>query len=881
MARTNLVLFILGLLFLEYSYTQPQFVESIHAIRIHGRVTIDGYLEEQVWHTPSITQFFQKEPEQGKPCSEKTELWIGYDDEALYVAACLHDSKPDSIFAHITRRDDDDETDVFGVAFDTYHDHRTGFFFAVTAAGTQIDGTLYNDDWNDESWDAVWESACKRQPDGWTVEFRIPFSQVRFEEQSNYVFGVNAFREIARKKEEAYLVYTPRNESRFVSRFPHLIGIENIRPPSRFEVVPYIYGKADYRRYTPNNPFHDGSKYISDAGVDAKVGLGTNLTLQATINPDFGQVELDPAVVNLSDVETYYREKRPFFTEGMNIFSFGYGGVNSYWNFNWQQPTVFYTRRIGRAPQRSMPDYDFCDVPPGTKILGAAKITGKVFDGWNVGVIEALTKREYGSFIYNGNRWTQEVEPQALYSIGRVQRDFNDGKQGIGTIVTAAHRFFKDDALRNEVNASSYLVGFDGWTAFDNEKEYMAGGWVAFSQINGSRERILSVQENAAHYFQRPDRSYATIDSTATSLQGTAGRFVLNRQKGQMVFNAALGWISPGFESRDLGFLSRTDVLNYHITTGYRWTEPTAYYRTIRILATYFTTKTFGGLPLWEGVWMSSYYQGTNYHSVYVSYDYGFPFYDVYATRGGPALRATYGNEWSVSYSTDSRKDFYGSCSYYGYKGENGSAQSLEFEATVRPSTTVSLQIGPKYSRVIEKPHWIKTYDDPTASATYGKRYLFADLDYREVAAEIRANVILTPTMSFQVYVQPFFSTGSYSSYRSLRKPKSFDFDSYAVVQPIMNSDGTIGSYDLDYDGIAPSPTVNISNPNFSTVSFRGNAVFRWEYLPGSTLYVVWTHTREEEDGSNVLKFRPMLQRLSRAEPWSIVMVKLSYWFGV
>ncbi|MCX7983531.1 MAG: carbohydrate binding family 9 domain-containing protein [Bacteroidetes bacterium] len=869
----------------SHGAAEPKFIETLQANRIHESIRIDGVLSEFVWRTPSVTQFFQKNPEQGVPCSELTELWVAYDDEALYVAAYLHDSQPDSIFARLTRRDDDDDNDMFGVALDTYHDHRTGYFFAVTAAGTQIDGTLYNDDWSDESWDAVWESACQLQPDGWSVEFRIPYSQVRFEEQSVYTFGINAVREIARKKEEAYLVYRPRNESRFVSRFPHLIGIENIRPPTRFECLPYVLEKADYRRYDGRNPFHDGSKYSPDLGVDVKIGLGTNLTLQATVNPDFGQVEVDPAVVNLSDVETYYSEKRPFFTEGMSIFSFGYGGVNSYWNFNWQSPNIFYTRRIGRAPQRNIPEYDYCDIPSGTKILGAAKITGKVFDRWNIGIIGALTRREYGSFSYNGRQWTQEIEPTALYSIARFQRDFNDGNQGIGTILTIAHRFLDDPALQLDVNTRSAVVGIDGWTSLDREKVYMISGWTAYSRITGTPERILAVQKSSAHYFQRPGRPYATVDSTATTLQGSAGRVVVNKQKGNVVINAAFGWISPGFESSDLGFLSRTDILNYHIATGYRWSDPTQYYRSMRFLTCYFSTTTFGGVQLWKGIWASLNYQFPNYHSLNLLYDYGFPFYDVYATRGGPPLRFSHGKEYGFSYTTDSRMDVYGGCSYYGYIGENGHTQSFELETTLRPSTRVTITLGPSYTHSVQKPHWLLTYSDAMATSTFGMRYLFADLDYKEVAAEVRVNFILTTTISFQMFLQPFFSTGVYSSYRSLRRPNSNEFDIYgeggSIFQPVSGLDGRIEYYELDSDGSGPSPRISLSNPNFSSVSFRGNAVFRWEYRPGSTVYVVWTHSRFTADESSMLQLQPMLHRLFNADPHSIVMVKVTYWFGV
>jgi hypothetical protein len=288
------------------------------------------------------------------------------------------------------------------------------------------DGILYNDDWSDGTWDGIWEAKPHITSDGWCVEMKIPFSQLRFEEKDHYIWGIDFERIIGRKKEQSYLVYTPRNQSGFVSRYPDLVGIEHITPPTRFEATPYITGKADYLKHDAGDPFNSGSKYTPDIGVDFKWGLGNNLMVEGTVNPDFGQVEVDPAVVNLSDVETYYDEKRPFFIEGMNIFSFGQGGVNNYWNFNWSSPNLFYSRRIGRAPQGDLSNYnyDYADMPLGTHILGAAKITGKIVDGWNAGVIEALTKREYAQLDTAGKQWSLEVEPMTSYTIVRIQRDF-------------------------------------------------------------------------------------------------------------------------------------------------------------------------------------------------------------------------------------------------------------------------------------------------------------------------------------------------------------------------------------------------------------------------------------------------------------------------
>ncbi len=539
----------------------PKLVTSVTAVRTTESIHIDGILSETVWQRPGTTGFFQQDPNQGKAVTESTEVWVAYDDNALYIAARMKDSHPDSIIARLSRRDNDIGADFFGVAIDSYHDKRNGFYFVLTAGGTQIDGIEYNDDWSDATWDGVWEAKRTITSEGWCVEMRIPFSQLRFKPSDHYVWGIDFERYIGRKKESAYLTYTPRNQSGFVSRFPELLGIEHITPPARIEVLPYINERAEYSNPAAGDPFNNGSKYSTNVGGDLKYGLGNNMILEGTINPDFGQVEVDPAVVNLSDVETYYNEKRPFFLEGMNIFSFGQGGVNSFWGFSWSSPNIFYSRRIGRAPERSMPDYDYADIPLAAHILGAAKITGKVSDGWNIGAIEAVTRREFADMEANGTKSSLEVEPLTLYSIERVQKDFNDGKQGFGMLFTGVNRSFSDIAIKSDVNEASYVLGIDGWTALDTGKVYMVSGWAAGSYVEGTQDRMISLQQNFAHYFQRPDASYLSVDSNATSMSGYAGRVTLNKQKGNWMLNSAVGIISPGFDCSDLGYFSRAE---YH-----------------------------------------------------------------------------------------------------------------------------------------------------------------------------------------------------------------------------------------------------------------------------------------------------------------------------
>ncbi|MBZ0199252.1 MAG: carbohydrate binding family 9 domain-containing protein, partial [Ignavibacteriaceae bacterium] len=589
---------------------------AIKAVKSNQTIIIDGILDEECWRNSQVVSgFIQRDPDEGKEATQQTEVRVLYDEGAIYISATLYDTAPDSIVARLARRDDYVESDLFAVYLDPYNDKRSGYYFALNAAGSYSDGILFNDDWDDDSWNGVWEGKVKLNNNGWSAEFKIPFSQLRFKDSDINEWGINFSRVIARRNEKSYYVYVPKNESGFVSHFVSLTGMENIKPGSQLEILPYITSKAEYTHPAANDPFNDGSKYLPGVGADIKMGIGSNLTLNATINPDFGQVEIDPAVINLSDVETYYSEKRPFFIEGASIFNFGQGGARSYWGFNWSNPNFFYSRRIGRVPEGSLPNNDFSDAPSGTHILGAAKLSGKLNGNWNIGTIQAVTKREYAEYEYNGNRFETEVEPLSYYGVFRVQKEFNEGFQGLGFMSTVTQRAFKDDRLRSEINSGAYTFGLDGWTFLDSSKTWVFTGWVGASNVTGTTERISSIQRSSRHYFQRPDAKNYSVDSSATSLNGYAMRFYINKQKGNFFVNTAFGMISPGFEINDLGFIWRTDQINTHIGAGYAWKDPTDFYRYLELGGAFFRTYDFDGNINSEGFFHFGSYQFLNYYS--------------------------------------------------------------------------------------------------------------------------------------------------------------------------------------------------------------------------------------------------------------------------
>ncbi len=859
--------------------------KQIVAVRATEQIVIDGKLTEQIWQRAGNVELKQEEPEQGSNPSQRSEFWVAYDDEAIYFAAKYYDSNPDSIMARLVRRDFiwGDPSDGCVLYLDSYRDKRSGYFFYVSAAGALADGLIENDvkQPNDLSWDAVWEGVPYIDDEGWSIEMKIPYSQLRFNEGESQVWGINVERFISRRFETDMLAYTPRNESGFTSRFPYLVGIEGITPPARIEVLPYVTGRAEYIEGDPGDPFNSGEKYPIGIGLDVRAGLGSSLTLNGTINPDFGQVELDPAIVNLSDVEYSFTEKRPFFTEGVSIFRFGRGGTNNNVSFNWPGINIFYSRRIGRAPQGGVPANDFADIPNGTHILGAAKISGQVYDSWKIGTIHAFTKREFADIDIGGLRSEYEVEPSTYYGIFRAQRDFNSGKQGIGFLSTFTNRFFKDQSLQSAINKNAFVFATDGWTFLDEENTYVLTGWAAMSTVSGNQQRMIALQRSALHYFQRPDASHISVDSSAISLTGYSGRLMLNKNRGQWTFNTAVGLISPEFEVNDLGFGAYSDIINAHFFTNYRWNVPTDFYQNLGINAAAYVSYDFGGNRTSQGYQLGSYITLREYYGANASFTYNPSTFNARRTRGGPLTLNLESKSFEINLYTDNRVWWVGNAGCYASFSDAGISQSLYTNFEFKALTTLTLSVGPQFSRDISEAQWVGKFSDITASETYNNRYVFAYLDQTTFAADFRADWIINPKLSFQIYLQPFIASARYSDFKYLAKSKSYDFVKYgengSTIEQTISADGNI-SFTLDPDGNGPSESRTINNPDFNYISLRGNAVLRWEYLPGSTLYLVWTQSREDIDSNGDFLFGRSMNKLFGIRPDNIFMLKLSYW---
>jgi hypothetical protein len=868
---------------LSIAQTKPDSL-GIVAVRAQETITVDGILSEEEWRRPGFTTFTQRLPNEGAAPSQKTEVWLAYDDQALYVAARMFDTAPDSIVKILGRRDLDVTADWFQFDIDPYHDRQSGFYFALSAAGTMQDGTLYNDEWNDNSWDGVWEGKAHIDALGWTAEMRIPYTQLRFHQARQYIWGVDFSRMIGRKNETDFVVFTPQKGSGFVSRFIDVDGIQDIYPANDFELLPYVTSRAEFSPHSTGDPFNHGSKYSPGFGGDLKIALGPDLTLNGTINPDFGQVEVDPAVVNLSDVETYYQEKRPFFIEGANIFNFGQGGSNNFWGFNWGGPTFFYSRRIGRTPEGSLPSYDYADMPLGTHILGAGKLTGKLGDNWNVGMIHAVTNREYARIQTGGVRQSVEVEPLTYYGVGRVQKDFNDGKQGMGILTTYTNRFFDNQSLRDQINSTALVTGLDGWQFLDSDKTYVLTGWGAVSHIAGNKTQITALQESSRHYYQRPDASDVKLDTNATVLNGYAGRFALNKQKGSWVLNTAFGFINPGFDVDDLGYMWRTDMINYHFVGGYKWTDRTEYYNNVRLYGSIFGTYDYAGNKTWQGYWSMYSMEFTNFYQLQLNYAYNPYSMDTRGTRGGPAVLNPTGWELDWYTASDSRKAI--TLNLYGFTYQGGGGQQWQSEVDVdfKPAPNIELTIGPSFNRNLSHAQWVGSYVDAEALATYSNRYIFAEIDQRTLSANIRLNWTFTPQFSLQLYAQPLISSGAYTGFKSFAQPRTFNFERYgagnSTISKNVSPTGQV-SYTVDADGNGPAPSYQFDDPNFNFRSLRGNAVLRWEFRPGSIVYLVWTQSRTDNENLGDFQLNHSLNRLVTAQPDNIFMVKFTYWWSM
>lgn len=829
-------------------------IPSIKAVRTGEEMIIDGELAESVWQGEGYSALIQKDPVEGAAPTESTSIYVSYNDEGIFVAARCFYSDMALCTGGIGRRDEMVQSDRFWFWIDPNRNGQSAFGFAVNPDGSIVDGKFYQDISWDDSWDGVWQAAAKRHEDHWAAEMFIPFNQLRFSQKNEYVMGVNFDRYIVRKAEDDYFSMVPDTETGVVSKFGILTGITGIVPPARFQILPYLMGKASYPAEGEDSPFYDENKYNGSAGADLKYGLTGDLTLDVTLNPDFGQAEVDPAEINLSAFETYYDEKRTFFIEGSDIFRFGDNPTGGVWGCYWQEPYIFYSRRIGREPKGNVVHAGFIDRPEQTTILGAAKMSGQVGD-WSLGHISAVTDREYAHLDSSGTIFEEEIEPRTYYGILRSIKEFNGGDQGLGAMVTGVARDLRTEELRLINNKNAFVLGLDGWSFFSEEREWAFMGKTEYSMVSGTEERILDLQQEPAHYYQSPDLEYISLDSSRVSLAGYMGRFAVKKTKGNLGFQSALGIISPGYETNDLGFTWVTNLINMHVVAGYNWFEPTKWYRDANFWLMTSRNYDFDGRLLFEQYYATGYATLPNYWGIDSWVQYTPDGLDLHETRGGPAIAYHGYKSTYLTLSTDERKKFRLTGNLgYDFVNDGGYGRSYGLEFSYNPSPSIKLTLSADHVDELDHQQWVANIPDASAISTYNTSYVFSDLKQRVTSGTIRLDWGFTPTLSLQMYVQPYIAVGSYSNYKRLLEGGTYSFESYDYQDP---------------------------DPDFNFKSFKANVVLRWEYSPGSLIYLVWTHGRLNYDNPGVYDLGNDIKSLIEAEADNIFLVKLSYLFTI
>jgi len=735
-----------------------------------------------------------------------------------------------------------------------------------------------NDSGNgDSSWDPNWWVKTSVNKEGWVAEMKIPFSQVRFEKNSGEVWGLDVARILYRKNEQCFWQHIPRDAPGLIHLFGELKGLERIKPRKIFDVTPYGVARTETFQAVPENPFQAKGKLSKlNGGIDAKIGVTNNMTMDLTINPDFGQVEADPSVVNLSAYETFFSERRPFFIEGNNITNFGLGiGDGGVGNDN-----LFYSRRIGRQPQvyPNMKDGWYADIPTRTNILGAAKLTGKTKDGLSIGIVEAMTSEEKADIDTIGGRKLSTVEPLTNYFVGRVQKDINNGNTLIGGIFTSTNRELNAD-VRDILHKAAYTGGVD-FTQYFKNKSWMFNLNTAFSLVEGSKKAITNTQESSAHYFQRPDKNYALLDTNRTSLEGAGGRMQIMKLNGHWNFLGAVLWKTPGFETNDLGYMRVTDQVLSVLWAGYSQFNPKGIYKSFNLNSDFFAVNNFGGDWIGGGYEWNANINLKNFWNIFTGGSLSTPSISTDMLRGGPSMKMPGNINSRLGFSTDSREKLTFNVYANISKGFENSSDNIytQVDISYKPSNYIVFTISPGYNKSYSELQYVTQTD-----FNGNPRYIFASINQKTISTSFRVNLNLSPNLTFQYWGQPFVATGKYYDHKFIIQPMSDSYHSrFWTYSPSQISyDGSQYNVDENVDG---KTDYTIGKNDFNVKQFLSNLVVRWEYSPGSTVFLVWSQTRSYYTDSGQMDFFNNVGDLfnkGKNVPHNVFLIKFSYRFGL
>jgi mRNA-degrading endonuclease RelE of RelBE toxin-antitoxin system len=851
-------------------------IYTTHHVNPHAPV-IDGRFDDPAWAKVEWAgDFVQRDPYEGKAPTQPTAFKILYDDKNIYVAIRAYDNEPDKVVRRLARRDTVDG-DWVEIQLDSYHDHLTAFSFMVNAAGVKSDMFLSSDgNTEDSDWNPIWDVATALDAEGWTAELKIPFSQVRYAGGTQSVWGIQVQRKFFRAQETSFWQFIPRDASGWVHCFGELQGLEGLRPQRQVELTPYSVGRAQTFRPEPGNPFRTGNRSSLFGGLDGKVGVTSDLTMDFTINPDFGQVEADPSVVNLTAFETYYEEKRPFFIEGRNILSFKFMGGDG----DFSQDNLFYSRRIGRYPQRELETQsgEYVDMPENTRIIGAFKLTGKTRSGVSIGVIDAVTAAEYADLSFSGLDRREPVEPFTNYLGLRFQKDYRRGDTVVGGMITAVNRNLNGNEL-DFLHREAYAGGFDISHSWKN-RTYTLSFKTAFSLVRGSEEAILQTQLSSLHHFQRPDADYVKVDPTRRSLGGHAGTLTFDKSgSGHLSLSTGVTWRSPGFEINDMGYTHYADVAMQYFWAGYRIWKPFSIFREVQVNFNEWIGANFGGQRTFTGGNVNFWGIFKNYWQFGFGINRQFPYLSDWTLRGGPSFRTEGGWNYWGQVRSDTRRKLQYSLMGGIYQGDLHSMidRSLSVGVTYQASNALALTLSPQFEIYRPLLQWVTQLDFGGAT-----RYIMAGLDQTTVGMTVRLNWSLTPDLSIQYYGMPYVSAGAFKNFKRISDPRAARLeDRFHVFGPgEISLDTPSGTYNVDEDGDGRAD-YSFDNPNFNFLQFRSNLVVRWEYRPGSVLYLVWSQDRTGFDTTGEFAFGPGVRNLFNVHPGNVFLIKFSYCFNL
>ncbi|MGH1365168.1 MAG: DUF5916 domain-containing protein [Calditrichia bacterium] len=841
-------------------------------------IEVDGMVKDAAWDAVAWGggDFVVRQPNEGEAPTEQTYFKILYDDQNLYIAVRCLDAEPDKVVRRMSRRDGF-EGDWVEVNIDSYYDKQTAFSFTINAAGVRGDEFISENGNNwDSSWDPIWFAESQIVDDGWTTEMRIPLSQLRFGEKEEQVWGMQFTRRYFRKNERSTWQEIPQNSPGWVHLFGELHGIKGIKPGRQIELLPYTVGKNLRLPADPNNPFVTGNDYKLTAGLDGKIGLTSDLTLDFTINPDFGQVEADPSEVNLTAFESFFSERRPFFVAGRNILD--YRVTSAAWGGSYSRDNLFYSRRIGRSP-RFYPDTDdnaFVDQPVNASILGALKVTGKTKSGWSIGILESMTSEEKAEIDLDGVRSKEVVEPLTNYFASRLEKDMDDGNRIVGAIFTATNRKIDESAL-NFLHTAAYSGGLNFTQNFRDRKYYFDTNLI-MSRVEGDEEALSETQQSSRRYFQRSDATHLTFDSTRTSLSGHGGTLKFGRS-GNFRFQSGVTWRSPGLELNDLGFQRAADEINEWTWISYVISKPFSIFNRIQFNSNTKSTWDFNRKNLGNLVNYNSNLQFKNQWNMGYGITHEFEGFSKSALRGGPLLRTVTETSANFWVNTDQRKKVRLNFGGWNLWGGDDSARMKDYWAwiSIRPSEAMSLSVNPSFFQREDELQYVSTSEFGADD-----RYVFAQIDQKTVSLTLRLNYSVTPELSIEYYGSPFISAGKYSDFKQVVNPAEREFDKRFVMyddqQLVYNEANEEYDIDENRDG---QVDYSIGDPDFNFRAFNSNLVVRWEYIAGSTLFLVWSQGRVDNGPDGNFRFRNDLDGLFSKTGNNVFLIKASRWFSL